>query len=173
MPRTDMAAVTRIIVELRPVTQLANGSAMQAEIEATETYRVNANTATQSPKMISSAPGTSARRKPAEVAIPLPPLKWSQHVKLCPRIAPRPAQIRNHSRAGPSVSMPNHVETNVASNTTAIQPFKTSTTSTRKPAALPNDLETLVAPIFPLPTLRISIPRALARRKPEGTDPRK
>src|SRR5207302_11139518 len=109
-----MAAVTRIMVELLLVSQAAKGNARQAEIEASDTYLANANTTSQIPKMINSAPGTSANITPAEVAIPLPPLKCSQHVKLCPRIAPSPAQIRNHSRGCGPVSAPNQVATSAA-----------------------------------------------------------
>src|SRR6266581_1626229 len=100
MPNTAMAAVTRTMVELPLVIQPANGSATQAEMEASETYRVKANTSTQTPKMINSAPGTSANSTPAEVAMPLPPLKCSQQVKLWPSTAPRPAQIRNQACVG-------------------------------------------------------------------------
>ena len=41
------------------------------------------------------------------------------------------------------------------------------------PAVFRNTRKALVAPIFPLPTVRTSIPRALPARYPAGTDPKK
>src|SRR6058998_1746626 len=102
----------QIIAELSLVTQAARGSAAEAQMDAIDTYRVNTNTMTQTPKMISSAHGTSAINTPADVAMPLPPLKRSQQVKLWPRTAETPAMIASHSRAcGPaaaSTQLPNN-----------------------------------------------------------------
>ena len=56
-------------------------------------------------------------------------------------------------------------------STTASQPFNASASSTAMPAGLPRMRSTLVAPILPLPTVRMSMPRALATRKPVGMEP--
>src|ERR1051326_638456 len=97
MARTASAAVMTIIVALSWVNQAANGSVNEAQMEASDTYRVNANTTIQTLRMISNDKGTRAVKTPADVAIPLPPLKCSQQVKLWPRIAATPAQIASHS----------------------------------------------------------------------------
>src|SRR5437867_4333666 len=94
-----MAVNMQIIVALSLVTQAAGGSAADAQMDASETYLVSAKTMTQTPKMINSAPGTSAINTPAVVAMPLPPLKRSQQVKLWPRMAETPPTRASHSRA--------------------------------------------------------------------------
>ena len=77
-----MAEVIQINVELPPVSHVANGKVKEAQIEASETKRVNMNTRIQTPKITKRAYGTNATRTPAEVAMPLPPLNRSQQVKL-------------------------------------------------------------------------------------------
>src|SRR5882724_9054822 len=97
MASTASAAAITIIVTLSFVSHAANGSANEAQREAKDTYRVKTNTIIQTARIMSNDVGTSAASTPAEVAMPFPPLKCSQQVKLCPRTAQTPAQIFSHS----------------------------------------------------------------------------
>ena len=62
---------------------------------------------------------------------------------------------------------------NIATTRTATQPFNASTRRTRIPAGFPRTRSAFVAPMFPLPTLRISMPFTRATRKPVGIEPNK
>src|SRR5208283_3321690 len=56
---------------------------------------------------------------------------------------------------------------------TGANPLAASISNTMMPGHLPSVRITFVAPILPLPTVRMSIPRALAQRNPVGIDPNK
>ena len=53
----------------------------------------------------------------------------------------------------------------------AANPFSASISNTKIPAGLPSARMALVAPMLPLPTARMSMPFALAIRKPVGIEP--
>src|SRR5215204_3794186 len=99
MANPAMRAAMAIIVRLPLVSQAAKGNPAAAKIEASETYRVRAKIIIQKPRMMSNAEGTRATRTPDDVAIPFPPLKRIQQLKLWPTIAENPATIPSHSRA--------------------------------------------------------------------------
>src|SRR5690349_12344851 len=99
MASAAMAAVTNVSGAFWRVIQVAKGKANEAAMEATETYLVRAKRTIQIPRMIMSAPETSAASTPAEVAMPLPPRNLSQQVKLWPRIAASPAVILSGASA--------------------------------------------------------------------------
>src|SRR5262245_52604648 len=134
MARVVMAAVMAIIVKLPPVAQVANGRVKEAQMEARDTNRVEARTMIQTANIISKAYGTSATSTPAEVSMPLPPLKRSQQVKLWPRMADKPAMISNHSREVASAGVPKIAMQRRGMSATAASPFKASAKSTNPPA---------------------------------------
>src|SRR5215475_12700200 len=81
--------------------------------------------------------------------------------------------MRKDSLACALAAGSDHWQTTLAIKATAAQPFKASANKTKMPAALPKERNTLVAPMLPLPTVRISRARALATRKPVGMEPSK
>src|SRR5215831_5923585 len=99
MANAAIAAVIAIIATVSCVNHAANGSVNDAQIEASETYLDMANTTIQTLRIITRDGQTSAISTPAEVAMPLPPLKCSQQVKLCPSTAATPAHTRIASYA--------------------------------------------------------------------------
>src|SRR5206468_10113941 len=62
--------------------QVATGNATAAATDASDTYRPTPNTTSHTPSAHSSGSGNIASNAPALVAMPLPPLNFSQHVQL-------------------------------------------------------------------------------------------
>src|SRR5665213_217652 len=85
------AAMTAVIVRLPFQYQTATGKINAAAMEASETNFDSTNTTPHKASAVRHARGAQASTTPPEVAMPLPPLKLSQQVKLCPRIAATPA----------------------------------------------------------------------------------
>src|SRR5208283_2258960 len=83
--------MTTVIVRLPFQNQTATGKISAAAMEATETNFVITNTTPHKASAVKHASGAQASTTPPEVEMPLPPLKWSQQVKLCPRMAAAPA----------------------------------------------------------------------------------
>lgn len=79
-------------------------------------------------------------------------------------MAAKPLNIGSHS-AGSELA----IQFVLAS--TGSSPFRKSKTNTTIPYGFPTTRKTLVAPIFPEPCFRISIPFSLATSKPKGIDP--
>ena len=106
-----------------------------------ETYRVIAtvekNTAMADAKTI----GINAKKVPADVATPLPPLNLIKGEKVCPKIAKNPTAMLQLK--------PNCVK--LFMQTTGNAPFSASINNTVSPAFLPNTRSELVAPTFLLP----------------------
>ena len=75
-PIVMIAAITAVRpISCLLVNHVANGKANAAAMEPTETYRVVRNKIIKIARMMSNAQGTNAMSTPAEVAMPLPPLK--------------------------------------------------------------------------------------------------
>src|SRR5271154_3232592 len=85
------AAMTAVIVRLPFQHQTATGKTSAAAMEASETNFVATNTTPHKASAVRQASGAQASTTPPEVAMPLPPLKLSQQVKLCPKMAATPA----------------------------------------------------------------------------------
>lgn len=136
-------------------------------MDAMETMRVIINNPRKTKKEIAKDQGDNTSKTPAEVAIPLPPLNFSQQEKLCPKIAETPAMM---ARILASFWFG-------AIQFKAIQqakdPFKMSRKSTAMPADLPRIRSALVAPMLPLPSFCRSIPRHFPAKNPKGIEPRK
>src|ERR1700690_3680788 len=124
---------------------MSNGIAADAEIEPSETKRQYATTSRKSITAPKNAGGHRAPKTPAAVATPLPPRNPSQIGKQWPIRAHKPAiiihvELWSERRAG---------------RRTANEPFAASSNSVRIPASGPATRATLVAPMLPLPSLRI------------------
>src|ERR1700722_15927129 len=141
--------------------------ATAAMIDARETYRQMAKIIAQTPNAQRNGTGRNASMAPELVATPLPPLNFNQHVQLWPAITKIQQVICNV--VGSTLGNWNKR----GAMYTGRKPFAASINNTARPGPFPSARITLVAPILPLPTLRISIPRALAQRKPVGMEPRK
>lgn len=96
-------------------------------------------------KQIRAGIGEIFKKTPKEVAIPFPPLKPKKGVKQCPSTAITPASPTQYGKMVIIIII--H---------TARYPLKPSKRKVIKPPRKPNFLETLVAPIFPLPVFLIS-----------------
>src|SRR5437660_8998826 len=106
-----------------------------------------------------AAQGASASETPKPVATPLPPRNLSQTGKQCPRTAPT-AQAVGSQAASPRA------------RATGTKPFRASRASVAAAALFPAARATLVAPMFPEPTVRTSLPEvARAMSRPNGIDP--
>jgi len=100
-------------------------------------------------KEIATGIGTSAIKTPADVATPLPPLKFKKTVKMWPKIAKSPVAIIIRSEVSGIISL---------AILTARNPFPISMNKVKIPTLVPNILKAFVAPTLPLPNSRISIP---------------
>lgn len=136
-----------------------NGKLKAANIEAKEIVLLIRKAASQTrmaiPK-ITFKPAIlieSPSKTPNVVATPLPPLKFRKMVQLCPQMQLTPTIIQNVSN-GILVLVPMAP----GKINTGKKPFKISKTKTVTPQPLPKSLRALVAPTFPEPNLRISVP---------------
>lgn len=91
---------------------------------------------------------------PSVVATPFPPLNFKKIVQLWPHIQ----QIPNIILKVSSLRMPTFKYKISAMNTTGIKPLSRSRIKTLAPTFFPSTRKALVAPMFPEPNLRISIP---------------
>ncbi len=105
--------------------------------------------------------GDKPNSTPAEVATPLPPLKFSQGENTCPATAAIPVSTEVASPAC----------RNSAANQTANHPFRASKRKTKYPHFFPRTRPTLVAPMLPLPFFWMSTPWQRAIQAPKGMDP--
>jgi len=117
------------------------------------------------PSAHSSGYGRNASNAPPLVAIPFPPLKLSQQVQLWPAITNKQQTICSALRLRFGKIW--------GAKKTGTKPFAASISSTAMPGPLPSARITFVAPMLPLPTVRMSMPRALPHRKPVGIEPRR
>src|ERR1019366_122959 len=116
----------------------------------------------------SAAHGAATRKTPKPVATPFPPRKWSQMGNMWPRTAHRAARAWAERKGVPGIrSAPRNPPSQ-----TAEQPLSTSSRKVAAPRPLPPERRTLVAPILPLPTERMSSLRKMRTSKyPVGMDP--
>jgi len=109
-----------------------------------------------------------AIKTPKVVATPLPPLKFRKILNVWPKMLARPIIIHNASSEKACELLAIKSETAAA----GMNPFNVSIIKTLIPAGLPNTLKALVAPTFPEPNLRISIPlKTLPNRYAVGIEP--
>ena len=108
----------------------------------------------------SPASGSSTAMTPKLVATPLPPRNPRKGLKLCPTTAATPHSAATGSSRCRARAM-----------TTASTPLRMSKIATASAGPLPSERSTLVAPLLPLPTCRISTPRERATQAAAGTAP--
>ena len=116
----------------------------------------------------SAANGTTAASPPTAQAIPLPPLKCRKQLNMCPSTTARITAAAPTPPAGGAITC---LPTSKFSSSTGSKPLQKSSKKQILPAVLPTERVTLVAPILPEPTLRISMPCSLPIMKPNGIDP--
>ncbi len=143
---------------LNPVINTGNANALISE--ATETILTIINTANQTridnpnitfkPAILTD----KAINTPKIVAMPLPPLNPRNIVQLCPDTQLKPKIIHTISE---DKKLTFELKKSPKKNTAA-NPLKTSISNTGIPAFLPKTRKAFVAPTFPEPNLRISIP---------------
>lgn len=125
----------------------------------------------QTPPPPLSSNGKHREQRPQRRHAPLPPLNFSHGLSTWPkdwgqhRGHPRPFVHDRHIAAFPSTPA-NHPATSTGPN-----PFRKSSAKHRRKKRLPRTRPTLVAPMFPEPTLRISMPLARRQRSPNGMVP--
>jgi hypothetical protein len=108
-------------------------------------------------------------KTPKVVATPLPPLKFRNIVQLWPAIHPNPMMIR--SSAG-SKRWGDFVSARSPKRITVTRPLRMSRIKTIMPVFLPSRREAFVAPTFPDPNVRISMPfKHLPKIYAVGIDP--
>ena len=74
----------------------AMGNTIDAKIDPSDTNLVKRTTHTKVAKLVPNACGTRARKVPAEVATPLPPLNFIKGENVCPKIEDMPT-ANDHS----------------------------------------------------------------------------
>ncbi len=132
---------------LSPSIRKVKGRKVRAIMEDRETILVMKKVPKNGTASIRITNGFRARIKPSVDATPFPPLKERNIEKSCPTTPKRPA--KNNS----AVDKPRYFPI-----ITGIKPFDISRTPDTRPNFKPRTLETLVAPMFPLPIFLISIP---------------
>ena len=155
---------------------IERGKRLAETIEAKETKPVDKNVTIQAKitdiKAALNGLTTIARpiMTPKLVATPFPPLKLRNKVQLWPITAVRPKIIRKVKPQERLSAKPKKLATNVV----LIKPLAISNSSAALPNIGPKTLKAFVAPIFPEPYFRISIPlKALPNMYAEGIEPRK
>ena len=130
--------------------------------DATETFRVMKKRKSPTGTAAIKTFGARTTVTPRAVATPLPPRKPIYGEVMCPRKAANPAAQATSS------------EMDLRARKAGKAPLKTSSIMVRIPARGPAVLVTLVAPMFPLPTFRTSIPLDMeAIMYPKGMLPMK
>ena len=77
----------------------------------------------------------------------------------------------SHSRPVAPPADPNHGHRKCIADENREPAFESIASRTKMPAGLPRIRNTLVAPMLPLPTVRMSMPARFATRKPVGIEP--
>jgi len=132
---------------LSPTMRKEMGRKMKASMEDRETILVIKKVTKNGTISIKITRGFKARIKPSVDATPFPPLKERNIEKSCPTTPKKPAKkssVVDKPRYFPII--------------TGINPFDTSRIPDTRPNFKPRTLETLVAPMFPLPIFLISTP---------------
>lgn len=129
------------------------GKLTPAIIDDKETYFEIINTAKNTTSTHALVIGVKQITTPNNVATPFPPLNPAKTGKTCPTNAATPKP--NCKLTNWSLSNANGDKN---ANKTAKAPLIISIVKTGIPAFLPNTLKVLVAPAFPLPNSRTSIP---------------
>jgi len=96
----------------------------------------------------------SPSKTPQVVDMPLPPLNRKNTVQLCPDIQLKP-KIKRNASFGISKDL---AKTKSPKKNTATKPLRISRTNTVIPGPMPKTRRAFVAPTFPEPSLRISMP---------------
>src|SRR5271154_2429719 len=126
------AVMTAVIVRLRLENQTGTGKTSAAGMEASETNFVATHTTPHKARAVKHANGAQASTTPPEVAMPLPPLKLSQQVKLCPRMAATPEASARYSRCDAAPG--NNCTASNGAQRAAAKPFSASARRTTVPA---------------------------------------
>ena len=92
------------------------------------------------------------------------------HVKAASEV---PTAYAENERNSPEKCGASQLKIKGGSKAQAAYPLNASSNSTPIPIGLPSTRMALVAPMLPLPTLRMSMPLAFATRKPNGIEPSK
>ena len=117
-----------------------------AQTDPRDTFLLSSDTIKKTTRMQTKTRQSIIQPIAAPVAIPFPPLKLWKTGKQCPvMLAIPPRHIPTSPRSARPISM-------------AASAFKKSNNNVAIPAAQPNTRVILVAPAFPLPSLRISLP---------------
>ena len=132
-----------------PSSHASSGREHADRMEATDAYRVRKNTTIQSAAARSPTMGATPRIVPPAVATALPPVSNRRKIGLaCPTIAAPPA------------STPASDPATCVATSAGTSPFAMSKSMTGTPYRQPNARQTFVAPMLPLPVLRMSSPRS-------------
>ena len=145
------------------------GKLIPAIIDPNETYFVSVKTIKKIPRLDNAAGGWTAKTIPNNVAIPFPPLNPANKGNICPRTAQKPkASFRFVYGAMSWIAYFDWIKTRL----TAIAPLRTSNIKTGIPAFLPRTRNVFVAPAFPEPCSRTSMPwKIFPTQTAEGTEP--
>ena len=131
------------------------------EIDASDTYRVNAISGRPTSVATRPAMGDKTNNPPQPEAIPLPPLNRINTGQLWPNTTARAAAA---STPGESKK--------IRATTTASTALPISRNSTTTATGVPTVRWTLVIPMLPLPCSRMStLPANLPAISPKGTEP--
>jgi hypothetical protein len=137
------------------------GSRAKLISAASDEYRHIKRAAIHAAMHITAMTGWITSSTPRLVATPFPPLKSMKTGKSCPSTA---APAARSAASGPA---------SLRARYAAKLPFSTSPIRVSAPAPLPITRAAFVAPMFPLPAARRSIPFAFATISPNGTQPRR
>lgn len=138
-----IADIAKIKFEL--IIKIIIGRKHAAISEARETILKRNKAIIHIKKTIPALIGDRRMKTPRLVATPFPPEKDKKIEKECPIIHAKPVTIGNQT-----------MEVNTMGKITAMLPLMTSPKNTSNPYFQPNTRRALVAPILPLPELRIS-----------------
>ena len=138
------------------------GALQTATSDASETMRPNTSASTKISTQVSVIQGSMTTNTPRVVATPLPPRKRRKTLKPLPMTAAMAETTTHHG------SSPSRVGT-----ITAATPFRGSISMTASAGHGPTERRTLVAPMFPEPAVRMSMPRMRATISPVGMAPTK
>ncbi len=133
--------------------RMKRGREMAAVVELTEMYLVRSKTIQNMLPAPNVGTGANPKKTPQVVRTPFPPFPFRKIDQLWPQIAENPAEIATHS------DRPRY-----RAKKGKRKPFPISKINVGRPYFQPAVLKTLVNPIFPEPTLLMSIPFNLTRR---------
>jgi len=134
-------------------------------MDASDIYLPRRNTIRNTPKAAPIVAGASTRREPRVVATPLPPLNPSHGLNTCPRTDATAARDAISTISGTAP------RTSILTRYTGSAPLTASMIIPAIPAGLPQIRARLVAPEFPEPDIRISVPMSRPMIHDHGMEP--